>query len=123
MDEERFLNLRLLDVFGNENKNVNVDLSYRIYSQENIDEENTEYKLKFTNSTSASIDVKNIVTSFGNYFLDIKFNFTNTLSGNVITGSAIIRFTLLNKLRLNHLKLSLGNPVEKADEKEMYNIN
>jgi len=117
------LNLRLLDVFGNENKNVNVDLSYRIYSQENIDEENTEYKLKFTNSTSASIDVKNIVTSFGNYFLDIKFNFTNTLSGNVITGSAIIRFTLLNKLRLNHLKLSLGNPVEKADEKEMYNIN
>ena len=79
------------------------------------------FKLKFTNSTSsASIDVKSIVNSNGIYFLDIKFNSTSGLT--VVSGTSRIKFTVLNKLKLNHVKLSMTNPVEKADEKEMYRI-
>ena len=123
IDEEKFIKLRVLDVYGKENKNVNVDITYKIYSEENRGEDNSEYKLKLNNSTStSSIDIKNILNSYGNYYLDIKSVTTNLANNSVVLGTYKIKFTVLNKVKINHVKLSLGNPVEKSDEKEMLAI-
>jgi len=105
-------------VFGKENKDVNIDLTYKIYEENSEQEEIPEYKLKMANSTtSSSIDIKNIVNSVGNYFLDIKFTSTNTKTNQILKGTSKLKFTALNKVKIGHVKISLANAVEKADEK------
>ena len=121
IEEEKFINLRVLDVFGKDNKNINADLTYKIYREDSLAEETSEYKLRLNNSTStSSIDIKNIATSNGNYFLDIKSVAKNNVNNSTVTGNYKIKFSILHKVKITHVKLSLVNPVEKSDEKEMY---
>lgn len=120
LEEERSVNLRVLDVFGKENKNVNVEVIYKIVNDETSDDETTEDKFNLSpSSTSRTIDVTNNVSSAGNYYFDIKYNSQNVQNNLNVTGTSRIKFTVLNKVKITHVKISLGNPVEKADEKEM----
>jgi hypothetical protein len=70
-------------------------------------------------STSNSIDITNYVNSAGNNYININYTSRNTETNQSVSGSSRVKFNVLNKVKINHVKLSLAKPVEKADEKEM----
>ncbi len=120
IDEEKNVNLRVVDVFGRENQNVNVELTYKITNDQNSDDEASENQLTLSpSSTSGSIDITNYVNSVGTNYIDIRYTSQNVQTNQSVSGSSRVKFTVLNKVKISHVKMSLANPVEKADEKEM----
>jgi hypothetical protein len=65
------------------------------------------------------IDITNFVNYVGNNYIDIRYTSQNVQTNQSLTGSSRVKFTVLNKVKISHVKISLANPVEKADEKEM----
>ena len=107
-------------MFGKENNNANVEVVYKIVNDETSDDETTDNKLTLSpTSSSRTIDVTNNVSSVGNYYFDIKYTSQNVQTNLSVSGTSRIKFTVLNKVKISHVKISLANPVEKAEEKEM----
>jgi hypothetical protein len=129
--EEKSITLKLSNGFGKELTNYSVIYSYKLKEtkqekskgdydlEDEASPETFSLSVSTTNSSTALLDLSQLIKGPGKFTLQIVANFKN--SNNSASFEQLLNFEInsLSKIKLNHLKMIVTNTQEKTDEKEI----
>jgi len=78
-----------------------------------------EKTASFKDLKNITLDIGSYVSKPGQYKIDLKTSFKYPKTNHTMNLNYTIPFTSQSKIKLNHLKMSVTNALEKADEKEI----
>jgi hypothetical protein len=129
--EDKSITLKLVNGFGKEMTNYAVTYSYKLKEtkqekskgefdlEDEASPETSALNVSTTNTSSALLDLSQLIKGPGKFTLQIVAKFKNSANNTSFDQSLNIEINSLSKIKLNHLKMAVTNTQEKTDEKEI----
>lgn len=137
--EHKSVTLKVRSSLGHPVSNFNITVTYSVKSSEpatvshkkddlDLDDEvsaetsDTAHTKTFSNSDSLTLDVSSAVSKPGRYILQVEAEFHSTTTADKndsFKQSYQFPLVAFSKIKVNHLKMSVTNPQDKSDEKEI----